>query len=370
MSESYNDVPHDLLLLRDEKESNEWDVDDTPLKRMKISDDKPSKKSVDDFGDAHSLSLKIPMKSQASTASDETQVAMTTEETKKCKEVLKYLLQQPEAVAFKEPVDPVLYNIPTYFTIIKHPMDLGTINTKLANGDYITKDDFAQDIRLTFNNATTFNHPQSDVYVWAEKLIKMFENRFKTTFRDKKKPVLRQSVPVQSPPPRQSSRSRKDDKRDIRKDIKKEGSSRRQSSTSKPLTPEEKRKIKEDLGRIAQNKDKLNEVLTLLGIERTSSKVTITLENHSTEKLRELQRVLKGKGGKDIQYQKLNLKDKMEYTQQQLQELKKSSSITDSKKQAPKTKKVEDSDSDSDSELSSSSVDSEEVNIRRMSKNN
>ena len=37
-----------------------------------------------------------------------------------------------------EPVDPVALQIPTYFDIIKHPMDLGTILHKLARGAYAT----------------------------------------------------------------------------------------------------------------------------------------------------------------------------------------------------------------------------------------
>jgi hypothetical protein len=42
------------------------------------------------------------------------------------------LMSQPNANIFDKPVDPVALNIPDYPTIIKNPMDLGTINLRSA----------------------------------------------------------------------------------------------------------------------------------------------------------------------------------------------------------------------------------------------
>jgi hypothetical protein len=39
-------------------------------------------------------------------------------------------------VAHSEPVDPVALGIPTYFDVIKTPMDLGTVSARLARGGY------------------------------------------------------------------------------------------------------------------------------------------------------------------------------------------------------------------------------------------
>nr|GMC55607.1 transcription factor GTE8-like [Ipomoea batatas] len=50
---------------------------------------------------------------------------------------------------FNEPVDPVKLNIPDYFTVIKHPMDLGTIKKKLASGQYSNPLDFLADQKST-----------------------------------------------------------------------------------------------------------------------------------------------------------------------------------------------------------------------------
>lgn len=88
---------------------------------------------------------------------------------------------------FLEPVDPVKLNIPNYFTIINNPMDLGTIQEKLKKNEYENCNQFAQDIRLTFNNAFTFNQPDSDVYYMAKKLSELFErdfSQFKARYND------------------------------------------------------------------------------------------------------------------------------------------------------------------------------------------
>ena len=45
----------------------------------------------------------------------------------KCDAVLKKLLKHKNAILFNAPVDPVALKIPTYFNVIKRPMDLGTV---------------------------------------------------------------------------------------------------------------------------------------------------------------------------------------------------------------------------------------------------
>lgn len=64
---------------------------------------------------------------------------------------------------FREPVDPVLLQIPTYFDIIKHPRDLHTIRNWLNGDKYETVEAFEADIQLMVDNAITFNGLQSDV---------------------------------------------------------------------------------------------------------------------------------------------------------------------------------------------------------------
>lgn len=42
-----------------------------------------------------------------------------------------------------------------------HPMDFGTISTKLAQNKYVTMEDFSKDIELVFDNCRQFNPPET-----------------------------------------------------------------------------------------------------------------------------------------------------------------------------------------------------------------
>ncbi|XVF11579.1 hypothetical protein REPUB_Repub08aG0039400 [Reevesia pubescens] len=106
---------------------------------------------------------------------------------KQCETLLNRLMQHDFGWVFKKPVDVVKLNIPDYFTVIKHPMDLGTVKKRIASGQYSSPLDFAADVRLTFSNAMTYNPPGNDVHCMAETLSKFFEVRWKAI--EKKLPV-------------------------------------------------------------------------------------------------------------------------------------------------------------------------------------
>ncbi|CAA7038724.1 unnamed protein product [Microthlaspi erraticum] len=99
---------------------------------------------------------------------------------KQCETLLQRLMSHPNGWLFNTPVDVVKHNIPDYFTIIKHPMDFGTVKSKLTSGTYSSPSEFSADVRLTFSNAMTYNPRGNDVYVMAESLCKFFEVRWKT----------------------------------------------------------------------------------------------------------------------------------------------------------------------------------------------
>ena len=66
-----------------------------------------------------------------------------------------------------------------YFKIIEVPMDLGTIKTKLDTGGYNSSEEFESDVRLTFENATTYNSEGTVVHDMARELKKYFEDDLK-----------------------------------------------------------------------------------------------------------------------------------------------------------------------------------------------
>ena len=106
----------------------------------------------------------------------------TTEGFKKCSKVLSMLKRNENVGPFLEPVDPVALGIPTYFEVIKRPMDLSTVDMKLKNHDYASPEQFEDDIRLIWSNALTFNPPGTQVYNMAENMSVYFEDLLKRDY--------------------------------------------------------------------------------------------------------------------------------------------------------------------------------------------
>ncbi|XP_059657315.1 transcription factor GTE10-like [Cornus florida] len=116
---------------------------------------------------------------------------------KQCETLLNRLMSHQFGWVFNTPVDVVKLNIPDYFNVIKNPMDLGTVKSKLITGKYLSPLDFAADVRLTFSNAMTYNPPGNDVHIMADTLRKFFEVRWKPL--EKKLPAtIEAQVPSRS----------------------------------------------------------------------------------------------------------------------------------------------------------------------------
>lgn len=96
-----------------------------------------------------------------------------------CVHILKGLLTHEHGWVFSAPVDPVALQLGNYFDIIKRPMDLGTILTKLEKDSYHTLEDFRSDVCLTFENAMKYNAEGTVVHGMAKVLMKKFEADFK-----------------------------------------------------------------------------------------------------------------------------------------------------------------------------------------------
>ena len=94
---------------------------------------------------------------------------------RKCRETLKTLMTKPIAYCFNQPVDPVALNIPDYLSVIKTPMDFGTVRDKLRSNSYRSMLEFAQDVRQTCKNALIYNPPAHVVHTLAQQLLDEFE---------------------------------------------------------------------------------------------------------------------------------------------------------------------------------------------------
>lgn len=94
-----------------------------------------------------------------------------------CFDLLKMLKKEKKIWPFKHPVDPKKLNIPEYYETISLPMDLKTIEKKLINNSYTNMSDFANDVRLIWSNAETFNGPDNDVTLLARNFRELFEKK-------------------------------------------------------------------------------------------------------------------------------------------------------------------------------------------------
>ena len=80
--------------------------------------------------------------------------------------------------AFMAPVDPVALNIPTYHSIIKKPMDFGTIKSKLDQGEYENAKEFESDARQVFQNCYKFNRQGDAVHRAGQELESIFDSEW------------------------------------------------------------------------------------------------------------------------------------------------------------------------------------------------
>jgi bromodomain-containing factor 1 len=102
-------------------------------------------------------------------------------ELKFCQEVMDELNKPKHylcAAPFYYPVDPVALNIPTYHSIIKKPMDLTTVQTKLNTGQYENAKEFEADLRQIVKNCFKFNLKGDPTYVAGEKFEEVFNSKW------------------------------------------------------------------------------------------------------------------------------------------------------------------------------------------------
>lgn len=103
----------------------------------------------------------------------------TSDAFRLCSRVLNVIKRKQNAEPFLDPVDPIALGVPTYFDVIKNPMDLSTVDRKLKEHRYTSPEEFEADMRLIWKNAMTFNPIGTHVYVMAETIQGEFEQVLK-----------------------------------------------------------------------------------------------------------------------------------------------------------------------------------------------
>ncbi|KAL6843128.1 hypothetical protein ACP4OV_026841 [Aristida adscensionis] len=122
---------------------------------------------------------------------------------KRCAGILTRLRKQKICHWFNSPVDVEGLKLHDYRAIIRNPMDLGTVKENLSAGRYPSHEDFAADVRLTFNNALRYNPPDHQVHKFAATLLSTFEGLYKEaiSWLDKECQRLEPPMPLALPPP-------------------------------------------------------------------------------------------------------------------------------------------------------------------------
>jgi Bromodomain extra-terminal - transcription regulation/Bromodomain len=112
--------------------------------------------------------------------------AIVSANLKRCGQILTRLMKHKKNVWFNSPVDAVKMSLHDYHQIVKQPMDLGTVKSKLSKDSYANLSEFASDVRLTFNNALLYNPRGHVVHELAKELLGLFEKQFSPIFESHK----------------------------------------------------------------------------------------------------------------------------------------------------------------------------------------
>jgi len=140
-------------------------------------------------------------------------------ELKFCQEVMNELNKpkyQPIGYPFYKPVDPVALNIPHYHKIIKAPMDLGTIGSKIKSGQYENAKEFESDVRLMFQNCYKFNPSTDPVHAMGKQFEGVFDEKWqeKRQWIDDHAPASGPQSPGSSPEPEDEDEEEDDEEDD------------------------------------------------------------------------------------------------------------------------------------------------------------
>lgn len=92
--------------------------------------------------------------------------------------LLQSMIQRSDTEPFRVPVDWKGMGLFDYPTLIKKPMDLGTVKRNINGRKYKSIPEAAEEIRLVWTNCMTYNQDGSDFFLLAKNLSKKFEEKY------------------------------------------------------------------------------------------------------------------------------------------------------------------------------------------------
>lgn len=94
---------------------------------------------------------------------------------KAAQRLLTQLSRNQSAYIFAEPVNVEALNIPDYYTVVKEPMDFGTVKSKLKDHVYNNISEFLRDMELVFYNCKLYNGETSTVGLMGKNVHEDFK---------------------------------------------------------------------------------------------------------------------------------------------------------------------------------------------------
>ncbi|MCD7460155.1 hypothetical protein HAX54_042964 [Datura stramonium] len=266
-------------------------------KKLKIKISSKGVRAESIGGSQMNIKVKLPMPPDSKKRAP--QLVMDNERDKRrkmdrnvkqqCIHILKTLMAHPSGWPFLVPVDPLQYNIPDYFTIIRKPMDLGTVKAKLDGNAYFDVDEFAADVRLTFTNAMKYNPPNNDFHLMAKRLDNIFNQRWKLMegkWKAESKKFSQDCV----------SSGKENDTKNTRETFFKKSAPCANGLSKRPMSLEEKQKLKKELvdllrGNVIKKMQNALQKFGLMGVKE--EKVNLDLDKYDDDTLLELKRVVR-----------------------------------------------------------------------------
>jgi hypothetical protein len=224
---------------------------------------------------------------------------------KQCTTLLRKLMSHKHGWVFNDPVDAEKLGLHDYHQIIRKPMDLGTIKKKLHAKHYPSPAEFADDIRLTFSNAMTYNPVGHDVYVMAELLKNIFEDWWKNMTKkldeEKKRADREEEFLANDDDSFDDGMDLRRGERDLHSLTRGKTSSRMASQPKprpdeigkRPMTFEEKRKLSVNLERLPG--DKLERIVQIIkkrnpDLGQNEDEIEVDIDSFDNDTLWELDR--------------------------------------------------------------------------------
>ena len=120
----------------------------------------------------------------------------------RARNILSKLKNHRDAGPFLEPVDAIALNVPTYYEVIKNPMDFAAIARKLrgVGGGYESIEEFESEVRLIFRNCAFFNAPDTPVALMGVRLEAFFNKLWNAPWPPKSKGKNARQRKPQRPP--------------------------------------------------------------------------------------------------------------------------------------------------------------------------